>query len=223
MHGKLILGDHMQLRPHVLNHELSVENRRREFKYNLDMSLFERLCSSGVRSTSNDNLEFPMAKLTVQRRMRPQIADLIRIPLYPGLQNHPNVQNYPQVQGMYHEIFWFDHAHREDGYGPFDMKETSHSNVFEVEMVKQLVSHLSKQGYYKDGELAVITPYVGQLRKLRDALRSTFSVQLSEKDEEEVEALEQSEDTQEPHRGVEHRPLTQSVRIATVSPSPSAI
>ena len=58
----------MQLRPHVQNHELSAENQRRELKYNLDISLFERLCAAGVRSTSENNLQFPFAKLAVQRR-----------------------------------------------------------------------------------------------------------------------------------------------------------
>ena len=79
----------MQLRPHVQNHELSAENQRRELKYNLDISLFERLCASGVRSTTEHNLEFPFAQLTVQRRMRPDIADLVRLPLYPELEDHP--------------------------------------------------------------------------------------------------------------------------------------
>jgi len=206
----------MQLRPHVQNHELSAENQRRELKCNLDISLFERLCASGVRSTTENNLEFPFAQLNVQRRMRPEIADLVRLPLYPELEDHVTVQDYPHVPGMYHDLYWLDHSHHEAGSGEFDIKGTSHSNDYEVEMVKQLVSHLSKQGCYGDGELAVITPYVGQLRKLRNELRNMFSVQLSEKDQEEVNTIDELEVNGDSPPSVERKALSQSVRIATV-------
>jgi AAA domain len=208
----------MQLRPKVQNHELSSENQRRVLKYNLDISLFERLCTSGIRSTTEDNLKFPFTRLTVQRRMQPDIADLIRRPLYPELEDHPMVHTYPQVPGMYHRLYWLDHSHREDGSGEFDIKGTSHSNDYEVEMVKQLVSHLSKQGCYNDGDLAVITPYVGQLRKLRNELSNTFSVRMSEKDQDEIETIDEVVrlDPDSTHQ-IERKALTQTVRIATVS------
>jgi hypothetical protein len=206
----------MQLRPHIQNHELSAENHRRELKYNLDISLFERLCSSGVRSTTDKALEFPFVQLNVQRRMRPDIADLIRRPLYPSLEDHLTVDDYPPVPGMYHHLYWLDHSHHEAGSGEFDIKGTSHSNDYEVLMVKSLVSHLSKQGRYRDGDLAVITPYVGQLRKLRNELRNTFSVQLSDKDQEEVDEIDELEANGKSSPSIERRDLSQSVRIATV-------
>jgi superfamily I DNA and/or RNA helicase len=206
----------MQLRPHIQNHELSSENHRRALKHNLDISLFERLCASGIPSSTDNNLEFPFAKLTVQRRMRPEIADLVRLPLYPELQDHSTVQTYPRVPGMYHYLYWLDHSHGEAGSDEYGFKGTSHSNDYEVEMVKQLVSHLSKQGCYGDGELAVITPYVGQLRKLRNELRNMFAVQLSEKDQEEVDTIDELEVNGESPLSVERKALSQSVRIATV-------
>jgi len=206
----------MQLRPHIQNFELSAENQSRTLKYNLDISLFERLCSSGVRSINEDNLQFPSAQLTVQRRMHPDIADLVRKPLYPDLEDHPEVLNNPEVAGMYHRVFWLDHSHREVGSTEFDVKGTSHSNDFEVEMVKNLVSHLSKQGCYRDGELAVITPYLGQLRKLRNELRNVFSLRLSERDQEEMDEADESEISIDQPLSAERKPLSQSVRIATV-------
>jgi hypothetical protein len=117
---------------------------------------------------------------------------------------------------MYHHLYWLDHSHREAGAGEFDIKGTSHSNDYEVQMVKQIASHLSKQGSYKDGELAVITPYVGQLRKLRNELRNTFSVHLSEKDQEEVDTIDELDVHGNAPPSIERRELTQSVRIATV-------
>ena len=206
----------MQLRPRIQNYELSTENQRRQLKYNLDISLFERLCISGVRSTEKRNLEFPFAQLTVQRRMHPTIADLVRLPLYRDLEDHETVHTYPEVPGIYHRLFWLDHSHPEAGQNEFDLKGTSHSNDYEVEMVKQLASHLSKQGVYRDGDLAVITPYVGQLRKLRNDLRRVFSVQLSEKDQEEVDTIDALEVMEESRPSVERKVLSQSVRIATV-------
>ncbi len=46
-------------------------------KFNLDISCFERLVRTGG---------FPVTTLQVQRRMRPSISRLIRVPIYPKLQ-----------------------------------------------------------------------------------------------------------------------------------------
>ena len=81
--------------------------------------------------------------------MRPEIADLVRIPLYPDLLDHQSVQKYPQVSGMFHNIYWWNHEQEEDGTSQTDVKETSRSNMYEVEMVTQLVSYLSKQSATK--------------------------------------------------------------------------
>jgi hypothetical protein len=188
-----------------------VENPN-DFTHNIDVSLFERLSCSGVPSSSHENFTFPLAQLTTQRRMRPGIADLVRIPLYTDLKDHPLVVDSPPVAGMYKPIFWMNHDKIEDGATLLDIKETSHSNSFEVDMVTQLVSHLSKQDGYKDGDIAVITPYVGQLRKLRDSLERVFSVELSREDKKE---MDESDELSIAVR-IERKPLAQSVRVATV-------
>ena len=151
--------------------------------------------------------------------MQPQVADLVRIPLYPDLEDYATVQEYPRVSGMYHDLYWLDHSHHEDAPGELFHKGTSHSNDYEIKMVKQLIMHLSKQGCYKDGELAVITPYVGQLRKLRNEFRDAFSVQLSEQDQEQVDALDELEAGANATSvyTAARKALSQSVRIATVS------
>lgn len=207
----------MQLRPHVQYHELSAENYSRRLKYNLDISLFERLSVSGVPSTNVNNFQFPFARLTVQRRMRPEIADLIRVPLYPELQDHSAVKHYPDVPGMYHNLFWFHHTRHEDGAAEFDVRGMSHTNEYEIEMTKQLVTHITRQGIYKPKEIAVITPYVGQLRKLMNSFRNTFAVYLSEKDQEEVDAMDDQMEPSGPSSApVERKPLNHTVRMATV-------
>jgi superfamily I DNA and/or RNA helicase len=205
----------MQLRPHVANFDLSSENSK-GITNNLDISLFERLCTSSAK-------KIPSTQLTVQRRMRPSIADLVRLPLYPGLLDHKDVHSYPKVMGMADNLYWFDHSNWEDGQNESDMKEMSHSNGFEVEMATQLVAHLHKQGCYKSGDIAIITPYLGQLRKLRLSLGKHFSVEISDRDEEDlVNFLEPTiEPTVEPEPAavplkMERKPLSDSIRIATV-------
>jgi superfamily I DNA and/or RNA helicase len=47
---------------------------------------------------------------------------------------------------------------------------TSKQNQFEVEMVLKIVKYLGQQGYGTDN-LVVLTPYLGQLHRLRDALK----------------------------------------------------
>ena len=156
----------------------------------------------------------PLAQLTTQRRMRPGIADLVRIPLYSDLKDHPSVLYAPAVAGMYKPIFWMNHDKTEDGATQLDIKETSYSNSFEVDMVTQLASHLSKQDGYKNGDIAVITPYVGQLRKLRNALEKVFSVELSTEDKKEIDEFDELPITGK----IERKSLAQTVRIATVQP-----
>jgi hypothetical protein len=123
--------------------------------------------------------------------MRPSIADLVRFPLYPNLLDHESVHAYPNVMGMVDSLYWFDHSISEDGQKESDMKEMSHSNQFEVDMTVQLVAHLHKQGGYKNGDIAIITPYLGQLRKIAKALGNYSSVEISDRDEEDLANLEQ--------------------------------
>jgi superfamily I DNA and/or RNA helicase len=179
---------------------------------NLDISLFERLCTSTAKRV-------PSTLLTVQRRMRPSIADLVRIPLYPELLDHETVKAHPDVMGMADNLYWFDHSNAEAGQKDSDMKDMSHSNEFEVNMTTELVAHLHRQGCYKSGDIAVITPYLGQMRLLRQSFGKYFSVEISDRDEEDLANLEPSlESTDEPAPVIktERKPLSHSIRIATV-------
>jgi hypothetical protein len=54
----------------------------------MDVSLFERLV----------NNKLPVHELLVQRRMRPEISNLIQT-IYPKLKDGPEVENYPPVSG----------------------------------------------------------------------------------------------------------------------------
>ncbi|KAI1771545.1 P-loop containing nucleoside triphosphate hydrolase protein [Hypoxylon cercidicola] len=177
----ILIGDHLQLRPQIANYELSVANPRGE-KYSLDVSLFERL----VQPARPTDLEVPFDTLEIQRRMHPSISNLIRDTLYNSLQDAENVKGYPEVIGMRKRLFWFEHERPESGSDPNNPISTSRTNDFEVEMVCALVSHLVRQGAYGRDDIAVLTPYLGQLQKLRRKLQNSFEIVVDDRDLEEL-------------------------------------
>ncbi|CAI5462650.1 unnamed protein product [Closterium sp. Yama58-4] len=149
-------GDHLQLRPKVEVYELSKDSHK---GFDLDVSLFERLALSR---------RIPVYTLATQRRMRPEIADLIRCTIYPALQDHPLVHGYPDVRGMAVNLHFWDHDCPESGLDDFN-EGKSKSNDGEAAMLVGLATYLLQQGY-TGGEITILTPYVGQLLKLRQAL-----------------------------------------------------
>ncbi|OAG00907.1 NFX1-type zinc finger-containing protein 1 [Paraphaeosphaeria sporulosa] len=216
------IGDHEQLRPQINNFkDLSLESRKGRL-YQLDRSQFERL-SVGEPG----RLRMPVAQLNVQRRMRPDISRLIRETIYPDLVDHATTAMQPDVVGMRKNVFWVDHDNLEDNQQS-DMHHKSHSNQWEVDMVHAMVRHIVRQGAYKSSEIAVLTPYTGQLQKLRAAMRSDFEIVLSDRDQEALEkdGFQDSEDDSPSIRHsdtVGHRKaplarktLSELLRVATV-------
>lgn len=119
--------------------------------------------------------------------MHPSISALIRHTLYPALEDAPNVSLYPEVVGMKKRLFWLDHSSPEAGVEEDEQVATSKSNDFEVLLVVCLVAHLLSQGVYEPKDVAVITPYLGQLFKLRKALSQIFEIALDDRDEEALQ------------------------------------
>jgi hypothetical protein len=217
----ILIGDHQQLRPKAQNYELSCEHPASQIK--LDISLFERL----VHPENNQSPAVPYVTLEVQRRMHPSISTLIRSTLYPELQDSPQVANYPEVSGMRRRLFWLDHEQPED-VEKDRSDSTSHTNQYEVDMVFALVRHLVRQGVYRASDIAVLTPYLGQLRKLRRALSNFAEVIINDRDIDEL-ALDGEEENEEnaksdptrlarlpPRLGVHKSTLLQALRLATV-------
>lgn len=215
------IGDHQQLRPQINNYKLSLESQQGK-PYQLDRSQFERLL---VRQPGKG--PFPVAQLNVQRRMRPEISTLVRETIYPRLVDHETTKMLPDVVGMRNNVFWLDHVHEEEGRLA-DTHQKSHSNLWEVDMTHALVRHIVRQGVYNSSEIAVLTPYGGQLQKLRTKMRSDFEIVLSERDQEtlakegfdledpspdEEQSAEQSGANRKP---LEKKKLSDLLRIATV-------
>ncbi|KAF2713860.1 P-loop containing nucleoside triphosphate hydrolase protein [Pleomassaria siparia CBS 279.74] len=210
----ILIGDHQQLRPQLTNFDLSSESPRGR-KYSLDISLFERLVCppKGVSS-----IKLPFSTLDTQRRMHPMISALIRRTLYPTLEDALGVTVYPVVAGMKKRLFWLDHSWPEAGAETDEMAATSKSNDHEVEMTACLVAHLLAQGKYQSQEIAVLTPYLGQLFKLRARLSNQYEIILDDRD---VEAMEKAgmgeEDLGLPSvKEVQKASLLRTLKVATV-------
>ena len=215
------IGDHEQLRPQINNYDLSLESRQGAL-YQLDRSQFERLSVGQC-----GRLRIPVAQLNVQRRMRPEISTLIRETIYPELTDHLSTTEFPDVVGIRRNVFWLNHDHFEDGQHS-GKHHKSHSNDWEVEMVRSLVRHIVRQGKYDSGDIAVLTPYTGQLQKLRSTMRNDFEVVLSDRDHDALEkdgfkvgATASSDDELDQQSGqgktlLEKKKLSELLRIATV-------
>ncbi|KAK7994415.1 hypothetical protein PG991_016003 [Apiospora marii] len=208
------IGDHQQLRPTINNWStLSLESSRGQ-DYQLDRSQFERLALGQPGLPP-----IPVSQLNIQRRMRPDIAKLLRTTMYPNLKDHLSVLDLPHVVGMRENLFWLNHDHAEDAAGD-DGRLKSHSNTWEVGMVQALVRHIVRQGVYKSEDIAVLTPYTGNLQKLRASLASDFEITLSDRDEETMAkdgfSAETIEENTLPASSIKKEKLVECLRLATV-------
>ena len=143
----ILIGDHKQLKPKPSVFKLAK-------KYRLDLSLFERMIKNGMECHSLD----------VQHRMRPEIACLVH-DIYPQLTNHQSVEEYPDIKGISSNVFFIDHAHPEEE----NRALKSQSNIHEAEYITALCKYLILQGYSPE-QITVLTPYVGQLLKIRNLM-----------------------------------------------------
>ncbi|KAH8164140.1 hypothetical protein CIB48_g4136 [Xylaria polymorpha] len=213
----ILIGDQLQLRPQIQNYDLNSTNPRGA-QYSLDVSLFERLISP----SRDREQRLPFNTLETQRRMHPCISELIRQTLYPSLVDGGAVAEYPKVHGLRKRLFWLQHTMLEDRAQQQDPTSTSHTNSFEVNMTVAFVQHLVRQGTYGPDDIAVITPYLGQLFRLRREMQSLFQISVGERDLEELEVLEADKATQQEETSTRvpnaatRTTLLKSIRLATV-------
>ncbi|KAK1966836.1 ATPase [Colletotrichum sublineola] len=157
----ILIGDHKQLRPKINNYKLSVEKGE---GFDLNRSLFERLILQG-----HDHVT-----LQKQHRMHPAISDIVRQMTYPDLMDDPKTEARKTPKGLQGRVSFINHDHPEDLTDEItDRRDngapSSKQNHFEAQMVLKLVKYLGQQGYGTEN-LVVLTPYLGQLRLLRDML-----------------------------------------------------
>lgn len=209
----ILIGDHEQLRPQINNFEFQCDNPR-GVQFSLDVSLFERLVQPQLR-----HAKIPYDTLEVQRRMHPSIAELIRSTLYPRIQDHSSLSDYPVVEGMRKRLFWLDHDNKEDS-SLNSAQPLSKTNNWEVEMVTALVFHLVRQGVYRNEDIAVLTPYLGQLQKIKQRLQSSFAIIVNDRDMKILDSRgmedNEEEDSSSEKKTVQKTTLLNALRVATV-------
>ncbi|KAG9045583.1 hypothetical protein FS837_006070 [Tulasnella sp. UAMH 9824] len=136
-----------------------LKNRHAEARKTLaqvvDRSLMERLFNMGL----------PMSQLDVQRRMRPEIANLVRDKLYPALKDHELVQSPPKIRGMARDVFFLDHRHAEESGGDDSASKTN-----------------AQGKYTRTGDIVVLCAYLGQLAKVRKLLSNEVATVIDERD-----------------------------------------
>ncbi|CAD0109271.1 unnamed protein product, partial [Aureobasidium uvarum] len=184
----IMIGDHKQLRPFV-NYELSVEKGT---GYDLNRSMFERLVLRG----------YPHQVLAQQHRMRPEISDLVRQLTYPDLIDAPKTQQRPNLRGFSGNLIFVNHDQYEDteSEDPETVNvRTSKRNTFEAEMAFKTVKYLLQQKY-DASSIVVLTPYLGQLKKLQEVFGREVETVLSDFDIKNMEKNGLIEDASEVKR-----------------------
>jgi len=141
----IMIGDHQQLRPNPTVYALAK-------KYHLDISLFERMVKN----------ELHCDQLTIQHRMRPEIAKLIVPHVYKSLVNHESVRRYENIRGVKGNLFFVSHTEQEKNVDD----TTSKSNEHEALFLSSLCRYLLQQGY-EPTQITVLAMYTGQMFLLR--------------------------------------------------------
>ncbi|KAK3752827.1 hypothetical protein QZH41_016354, partial [Actinostola sp. cb2023] len=113
----ILIGDHKQLRPKPTEYKLAVN-------FNLDISLFERMVLN----------EMDCMTLSVQHRMRPEIAQLTKGIYDYEIQDDDSVNHFEDVQGLKTNLFFIDHRSVEQMVGGLQ----SYANPEEAKMVVSL-------------------------------------------------------------------------------------
>ena len=149
----ILIGDHKQLRPKATVYELAQ-------KYNLSISLFERMVMNSM----------DCKRLSIQHRMRPEIAALTKRIYDHEIVDHEAVCEFKDISGLNHNLFFIDHCEHEVHINGMQ----SYSNPHEADFLLALCKYLFLQGY-RGSQITVLTMYTGQLLHLQEKMpRKTF-------------------------------------------------
>lgn len=107
--------------------------------------------------------------LKIQHRMAPALSHVPRS-FYDEYFDHESVMGFEVLIGMGSSCVFLDHKTPEQG--PENEADTSNANAWEVDMVVGLTKYVLETHSYGNKQIAVVTPYTSQLRKLGEALRS---------------------------------------------------
>jgi superfamily I DNA and/or RNA helicase len=174
----VLIGDHKQLRPKINNYSLSVEMGN---GFDLNRSMFERLILQGAKHQT----------LQKQHRMVPEISMFPRKLTYPDLVDAPKTFGRDPIRGLQDRVIFFNHGKMEESDKALRERrdpgaKESKKNAWEAKMVLRCVKYLGQQGYGSH-QIVILTPYLGQLRVIRDLLQhGEHAAELSEMDKADL-------------------------------------
>jgi superfamily I DNA and/or RNA helicase len=118
--------------------------------------------------------------------MRPEISRVVRHLTYPDLKDAPKTNGRPDLRGVRDNIVFINHDKPEDqvkeGSELRDAgSKASKQNHYEARMVLMIVRYLAQQGY-KTENMVILTPYLGQLSKLKCELQKETDPVLNDLD-----------------------------------------
>ncbi|XP_046687838.1 NFX1-type zinc finger-containing protein 1-like [Homalodisca vitripennis] len=145
----ILLGDHKQLRPSTEVYELCK-------KYNLNISLFERMVENGLNCY----------RLNVQHRMRPEFCSLISPTIYDDLTSHKSTENRQNIPGVSKNLFFVTHNFNERKLP----NSVSFRNEHESSFVVQLARYLIMQGTHPE-DITVLATYSDQVRNISKMMK----------------------------------------------------
>jgi SpoVK/Ycf46/Vps4 family AAA+-type ATPase len=180
----IMVGDHKQLRPKLESYSLRKESGG---GVDFDVSLFERLANQEG---------FPVHTLSIQHRMRPEISELIRRSTYLALEDHPSVRGRDDIRGVSSNVIFVSHDKLESNDDEkVVLGISSKVNLHEVDLVLSILKYLLQQGYV-ESDIVILTPYLGQLMLIRDALmkRTRIGVSIGSLDRGEIKKLDPTGD-----------------------------
>ncbi|MCJ1311623.1 hypothetical protein MMC25_005296 [Agyrium rufum] len=193
----IFIGDHKQLRPKISKYGLSVEKGD---GYDLNRSLFERLFLKG----------YPHATLSEQYRMRPEISALVRHLTYPDLIDASSTSGRPDLRGFRSNLIFVNHDYLEeqDIHLKENMPGSTKCNQSEAQLVLNCVRYLLQNGYDSE-EIVLLTPYLGQLKLLRQLLSIEVNALINELDAKDLARAGLEAPTQKSQKH-------SSIRLATI-------
>ena len=144
----ILIGDHKQLRPKAAVYELAQN-------HHLEVSLFERMVMNNM----------DCKRLSVQHRMRPEIAALTKRIYDHKIVDHESVRDFDNISGVCHNLFFIEHNHPERMVSGLQ----SYANDHEAKFMVALCKYLLLQGY-KQSQITVLTMYIGQLLYLKELM-----------------------------------------------------
>ena len=150
----VLIGDHKQLGPKIDTYELRK-------KFHFDISLMERLISSG-------NINFKT--LERQCRMRPEFSIMLQ-DIYPNLKDSESIvlnEDHKQHYCINKSMFFWTHDFLEK-------KSRSYTNEQEAKMVVSLTLYLLQNRVPVD-RISVLAPYLGQTKILRQKLKQAKNI-----------------------------------------------